>query len=75
MYSILTIYRCNLKFSGNFRIKLRTSNNVLSALPINLGLFRLHKEFPNIPGLENTELGLRKEFTVQKRKFLQIFHD
>ena len=75
MYSILTIYRCNLKFSGNFKIKLRSSNNVLSALPINLGLLRLHKQFSNIPGLEDTELGVRKEFKVQKRKFLQIFHD
>ena len=64
MYSILTIYRCNLEFSGNIRIKLRRSNNVLSALSINLVLLLLRKQFPNIPGPEDTELGLRKEFTV-----------
>ena len=69
------MYRWILKFSDNVKIKIRSSNNLLSVILINLALLLLHKQFPNIIGLEETELDLRKKFTVQKGKFLQTSHD
>ena len=69
------MHRWILKFSDNVKIKIRSSNNLLSVMSINLALLLLHKQFPNIIGLEETELDLRKKFIVQKGKFLQTSHD
>ena len=42
------------------------SGNCLSHIAINLAQFRIHKQFPSINGLEHTELGLRKWFSIRK---------
>ena len=73
MWSIPKMYGLNSKLSDNGKLETRSSNNVLSAMPINLALLLLHKQLSNISGLEDTELCLQKRFTVQKGKFLQNF--
>lgn len=73
-WSIPKMYGLNSKLSDNGKLETRSSNNVLSAMPINLALLLLHKQLSNISGLEDTELCLQKRFTVQKGKFLQILH-
>lgn len=74
MWSIPKMYGLNSKLSDNGKLETRSSNNVLSAMSINLALLLLHKQLSNISGLEDTELCLQKRFTVQKGKFLQILH-
>ena len=42
---------------------------------INYFLLLLHKQFPDALGLEDTELGIWKQFSKQNGAFFQILHD
>ena len=42
---------------------------------VNCSLLLLHKRFPDAPGLEDTELGIWKQFLKQNGAFFQIAHD
>ena len=63
--------RINIEFSKEIEEEI-LSGNFLSDVAINLAQLVIHKQFPSINGLEHTELGLRKLFSIRKGKFLQI---
>ena len=42
---------------------------------INYSLLLLHKQFPDAPGLEDTEFGISKKFLKQNGECFQILHD
>ena len=63
--------RINIEFSKEIEEDI-LSGNSLSDVAINLAQLVIHKQFPSINGLEHTELGLRKLFSIRKGKFLQI---
>ena len=44
-------------------------------MSINLAPLKLHMQFPIIPRLQDTKLGLWKKITVQKGKILHVLHD
>lgn len=47
---------------------------MLSDLTINLSQLILHKQFPLINGLEDTEFGLHNKFKIQSGEFIQILY-
>ena len=63
--------RINIEFSKEIQEEI-LSGNCLWDMAINLVQLLIHKQFPSINGLEHTELGLRKLFSIRKGKFLQI---
>ena len=48
---------------------------LLSDMVINYSLLLLHKQFPDPPGLEATELGIWKQFSKQNGTFFRVLHD
>ena len=63
--------RINIKFCKDIEEEI-ASGNCLSDMAINLAQLVIHKQFLSINGLEHTELGLTKLFSIKKGKFLQI---
>ena len=68
-------YRWNLHFTSDIRAELSNPQVLLSDMVINYFVLLLHKQFPDAPGLEDTELGIWKQFSKQNGTFFQIIHD
>ena len=68
-------YRWNLHFTSDIRVELSNTQVLLSDMVIIYTLLLLHKQFPDAPGLEDTELGIWKQFSKQNGAFFQISHD
>ena len=64
------LYRFNLKFSA--QIEKEISSAKLSCYSINLSQLVLHKQFPLVEGLQDTELGPLNKMTRLKNERIQI---
>ena len=68
-------YRWNIHFASDIRAELSNPQILLSDMVINYFLLLLHKQFPDAPDLEDTKLGIWKQFSKQNETFFQILHD
>ena len=68
-------YRWNLQFTSDIRAELSNPQVLLSDIVIIYPLLLIHKQFSDAPDLEDTELGIWKQFSKQNGEFFQILHD
>ena len=68
-------YQWSLHFTSDIRAELSNPEVLLSGMVINYSLLLLHKQFPDAPGLEDTELGICKQLLKRNGVLFQIIHD
>lgn len=66
-------YRDKLQYCTSMEQEI-LKGNMLSDMTINYTLLILHRQFPQVNGLEDTELGPRGLFSSHKGKFIQILY-
>ena len=69
--------RVNAKLNDIIRDELRSAEAYLSDLTMNLAQWKLHQQFPQVKGFEDTEFSLptsKSSFSSMKCDFIQILH-